>query len=206
MKPFLPVLFIVSVISCAQSVFANDSLNNSKDDYISRTAEVLGMNGALQLDNRAVETGANEWNIKVSELKLEGETIEAVDEAWNAFLAKEQSAIISDLHSIYPDVVPATAKTLSDELTITINSQTDGMVFIQQGIDNEKARKWLLEELLTRAGRANVSFYLEDKYREKFDFFRYHFDDTSMEVIGNDLLIIRGVRNVIIVRISYMHS
>ena len=202
---FLQMLF-VAILSLPVNVNAEQLDPKFKDDAIWRIHRVFGMNGALQLDRTAVEGGANEWQINVELLELEGETKQVVDKNWDELLLKEQHKIVTELRNWYPDEVPESAKVVDAKLLKKLSQETDGTFFVQKGVDKEIIRKWILEELLTSAGFANTKYFLEGERRKRFEFYRYHMDDTSAEIIGNDLLLIRGVKKVLIIRMSYTHS
>lgn len=164
------------------------------------------MTGALQLDKAAVKAGANEWEIKVQLVELSGETKKAVDAKWESMVQEEHNRILSTLKESCPDVVPSSVKKLTREIAKRLKDETDTTVFYQEGTDNEEVRRWLLNEVLTLAGRVNTSFYLADEDRKKLDYLRYHMDNQSAEVVGEDTVMIRGVKKVVVVRISYVHS
>lgn len=103
--------------------------------------------------------------------------------------------------------MPAHYTFLSTKTIKAINeSGEEGTVLLQQGVEHAKARKWLIEEIQTKAARANSFLYLEDSYARDFEYFRYHHSNYGAEVIGDDILVIRGVRKVIVIKISYTHS
>lgn len=198
------LLSVVALISLAAQAHAASSIDPEyKDtDGIDRLASVLKMNGALQLDTTAVEAGANEWTIEVETHTLSGTTTKAVDAAYARLLKVEKSKILAELNQAYNYDSNVKIEELTQEALDQLNENQYASSLVQEGNDHEKVRKWLLEEALTKAGRANAEF----KLRKKYDFFRYHWHDQNSEVVGKDLLIIRGVKKVIIVRIDYVHA
>ena len=203
---FFTIISVATLTMNVGNLVASEYDPTYKDESIQNIYRVVSTNGALTLDNRAIETGANEWEIKVTKVSLEGATATELEDQWKMLIAQKESEIKAKLVSDYGQDVVADASADLETVMKQIRDNADVLVLTQKNENQEPALQWLITQLLTSIGRENVSFYLEGQYKKSFDVFRYHWDDTSMEVMGEDMLMMRGAKEVIIINISYVHS
>jgi hypothetical protein len=207
MKSFL-FAFIFS-LALAPSSFADDDDPEYKDDAIWRVHAVLAMPGSVQIDRLAQRTGANEWDIRVQNLTdLQGSTAQEVEASWQEHLRDARREILKNLRKKYGSLVPKDIRDLTPETAAQIGRALDIRVALHEGLDDKLTREWIVREILTRPARGQLEthFLGSDADRKKFEYFHFKKNDTSSEVIGEDILLIRGFRKVITVRISYVHS
>ena len=91
-----------------------------------------------------------------------------------------------------------------DELVALVGQDWDFEFISQRGKDHRVLGDWLYKEILTRAGLSVSEYYLDGD--NEFEFYRFHFHDYSAEILGNDLLILRGVKNILVITMKYSHS
>jgi len=198
-------IIIMFLLLGIQSIFADTIDPAYKDSTIGNIYNVLKMNGSLTIDSCAVKGGANKWEINVEKITLDGLTQSEININWSKLLEKEKTHMASNLQGIFPDIINSST-ILNQNIIDQIKQANEGAsfsLFMESSNDSESIRNWITNDLLTPAGKKNLDAPLNSSYRVKLDFFRYHFDEQDAEIIGEDLLVMKGVKEVIIIRIIY---
>ncbi len=80
-------ILLLSIFSL--KAFSSELDPEYRDSRLESLYHVLEMDGSLQIDDRAINEGANEWSIDVKIVELTGETKSSVEKSWKHLIASE---------------------------------------------------------------------------------------------------------------------
>jgi len=202
-------LMLLAVLTIANTGFAK----LDKDNELYHLSDVLNHRGTIQPDIRTFEIGAREWEIKIVEKMLEGETAAEIDKSWKKFIAIENRKMFEIIKDEAIDVYEDAGRTdryFSQDFIAFINDETDIVLEYSYGNGSQKKgkaiAKWFKAEILTRAAKQRLVNLLDSKDLGIFDvvdWTRFHFDNTAAELIGTDIILMRGVKRILRIEISY---